>query len=123
MGVWLALNIRELLSNLKACMNFHISIHFQNSGPMLPLALNGHAMVKLGKGQAILGGYHQANIYFMGCSNRNWIISLLNRELSVPKGYLVAIPIPDTISGCITQGNKYLPRKIYMTKYLFYPQI
>ena len=66
-------------------------------------------MVRLGKGQAIFGGrsdsVYQAKIYTMGCSNRNCIISLLNRELSVPKEDFVAIPIPDTISGCITGGK------------------
>ena len=65
-------------------------------------------MVRLGKGQALLGGRtyqdDQAKIYSLTCSNRNCIISLLDRELSVPKGYFVAIPIPDTISGCITGG-------------------
>ena len=67
-------------------------------------------MVRLGKGQAILGGEsngdYQAKIYSLNCSNRNCIISLLDRELSVPKGGFVAIPIPDTISGCITGGKK-----------------
>jgi hypothetical protein len=66
-------------------------------------------MVRLGKGQAILGGLgssdYQAKIYSMTCSNRNCIISLINRELSVPMGDFVAIPIPDTISGCITGGK------------------
>ena len=82
-------------------------------------------MVRIGKGQAILGGsgksvyfqtdfdddddqasdiYH-SKIYSLTCSNRNCIISLLERELSVQKGYFVAIPIPDTISGCITKGK------------------
>ena len=77
------------------------------------MALEYHSMVRLGNGQAILGGLstnnvHQAKIYSMTCSNRNCIISLLNRELSVPKGYFVAIPIPDTISGCITGGKNYI---------------
>ena len=76
---------------------------------MLPIPLVGHSMVNLGKGQAILGGdsggVSQAKIYSMTCSNRNCIISLLNRELSVPKRDFVAIPIPDTISGCITGGK------------------
>ena len=68
-------------------------------------------MVRLGKGQAILGGrqsdgVYQTMIYLMTCSNRNCIISLLNRELSVPKDSFVAIPIPDTISGCVTGGEK-----------------
>ena len=66
-------------------------------------------MVRLGKGQAILGGksnegYH-SKIYSMTCSNRNCIILLLNRELSVPKGIFVAISISDTITGCITKGK------------------
>ena len=73
-------------------------------------------MVRLGKRQAILGGDSdgddQAKIYSIGCSNRNCIISLLDRELSVPKGWFVAIPIPDTISGCITGGKKYFQNKI-----------
>ena len=71
-------------------------------------------MVRLGKGQAIVGGWNNADtlamIYFMTCSNRNCFISLLDRELSVPKALFVAIPIPDTISGCITDGKKYFPK-------------
>ena len=39
------------------------------------------------------------------------MISLLNRELKVPKEYFVAIPIPDTISGCITGGKNYFQKK------------
>ena len=91
-------------------------------------------MVRLGKGQAILGGqsnYYdfQDKIYSMGCSNRNCIISLISRELSVPKGTSVAIPIPDTISGCITGGKKCFQKlnpKIFIVFYLyifFHPQI
>ena len=92
----------------------------------------GHSMVKLGQGQAILGGYsyggnnssgdYQAKIYSMTCSNRNCIISLLTRELSAPKGYFVAIPIPDTISGCITGGKNYFQKKtqnLYMYNQTF----
>ena len=89
---------------------FLIDIFFQTLGPLLPIPLESHSMVKLGKGQAILGGksniVYQSKIYSMSCSNRNCIISSLNRELSVSKGYFVAIPIPDKISGCITGGKK-----------------
>ena len=91
------------------------AIFFQTSGPLLPIPLKDHSMVKLGKGQAILGGLsydlYQAKIYSMTCSNRNCIISLLDRELSVPNRGFVAIPIPDTISGCITGGKKYSQKK------------
>ena len=71
-------------------------------------------MVKLGKGQAIIGGWsidgYQAKIYSMTCSSRNFILSLLDRELTVPKSFFVAIPIPDTISGCISGGKKFFPK-------------
>jgi hypothetical protein len=82
----------------------------------MPIPLTSHSMVRLGNGQAIIGGFSyssggdQAKIYFMDCSNRNCSISLLNIELSVPKGYFVAIPIPDTISGCITQGKNHFQK-------------
>ena len=68
-------------------------------------------MVKLGRGQAILGGYSSSSgwsfkpeIYHMTCSNRNCLISPLNTELSMPRSDYVAIPIPDEIAGCITAG-------------------
>ena len=87
---------------------------FQISGPLLPITLYWHSMVRLGKGQAVLGGRsssdYQAKIYSMTCSNRNCIFTLLNRELSVPKEYFVAIPIPDTISGCLTGGKNYIQK-------------
>ena len=86
-------------------------------------------MVKLGRGQAILGGYtystHQPEIYHMTCSNRNCFISPLNTELSIPRTDYVAIPIPDEMAGCIT-GGKYIskivkisiqPKIIFTLKY------
>ena len=92
-----------------------VSISLQISGPLLPKPLEFHSMVRLGKGQAILGGWsngdYQAKIYSMGCSDRNCIISLLNRELSVPQGDFMAISIPDTISGCITEGKQHFQKK------------
>jgi hypothetical protein len=108
---------------------------YRVEGPLLPIPLKGHKMVRLGKGQAILGGSYiekyQAKIYSMTCSNRNCIISLLDRELSVPRANFVAIPIPDTISLCITGGKNYFMKKknqnqnqnhkLYTTKHLFYP--
>ena len=66
-------------------------------------------MVRLGKGQAILGGRRNSGIatkiYVMNCSNRNCTISLLNRELQVARERFVAIPIPDKLSGCTTGGD------------------
>ena len=64
-------------------------------------------MVPLGFGQAVLGGrgngeYHR-KIYSMTCSDQICMISMLSKELSIPRAYFVAIPIPDSMSGCISQ--------------------
>ena len=121
----------------KSGMPSHINIFtnwryfFQTSGPSLSIALYGHSMAKLGKGQAIFGGRHiayQSKIYSMTCSNRNCIISILDRELSAPKGHFLAIPIPDTISGCITGGNVFFLKKCQKLNFLqqnicFIPQM
>ena len=87
----------------------HIYLFFPTSGPLLPIPLGSHSMVRLGNAQAILGGnsnnVYQSKIYLMTCSNWNCIISLLSRELSVARDDFVAIPIPDSISGCVTGGT------------------
>ena len=67
-------------------------------------------MARIGKGQAILGGYgrlhgRQTKIYSMDCSNKNCTISLLKKELSAARSAFVAIPIPDKLSGCTTEGD------------------
>ena len=77
------------------------------------MVLSGHAMVPLGIGQAIIGGFsygsggYQDKIYLFSCMNRYCSIHQLDQKLSVPKNWFVAIPIPDTLSGCITGGMKY----------------
>ena len=67
-------------------------------------------MVTLGNGLAMIGGYgdgkNQAKIYLLNCMNRNCSISTLTQELSVPRQWFLAIPIPDTIAGCISGGKK-----------------
>ena len=75
------------------------------------MKLDRHAMVQLGIGQAIIGGLSdgygpQAKIHLFNCMNRNCSISTLNQELSVPRQWFLAIPIPDTIAGCISGGKK-----------------
>ena len=69
-----------------------------------------HAMVQLGNGQAIIGGagdgITQAKIHLLNCINRICSISTLSQELSVPRQWFLALPIPDTITGCISQGKK-----------------
>ena len=76
----------------------------------MPLPLYDHSMAQLGKGQAIIGGNsngdYQKKIYFLTCFNKYCSFSLMDMELSGPRSGFVAIPIPDTISGCIT-GGKY----------------
>ena len=80
------------------------------TGPDLPIAIKGHSMVTLGFGQAILGGEsnndaYQSKIYFLTCSKQICMLSTLNKELSVPRSSFVAIPIPDSMSGCIGKSK------------------
>ena len=85
---------------------------YQYLGPNLPIPLQYHSMVPLIHGQAIIGGNSgtgtQINekIYFLTCSNMICTVSTLSQELSVPRHYFVAIPIPDSMSGCISGGKK-----------------
>ena len=66
-------------------------------------------MVALGTGQVILGGFGnssvQSKIYYIACSHQIFTISVLSKELSVPRSYFVAIPIQDSISGCISESK------------------
>ena len=68
-------------------------------------------MVQLGNGQAIIGGYgnglFQDKIHLFSCTNRNCSIHQLDQVLAVPRYEFVAIPIPDTLSGCIAGGKKF----------------
>ena len=69
-------------------------------------------MVQLGNGLAIIGGWvdgygPQGKICLMNCMSRNCSISTLSQELSVPRYWFLAIPIPDTIAGCISGGKKF----------------
>ena len=82
-------------------------------GPNLPVPLDSHSMVPLIHGQAIIGGSSDGNeaqnkIYFLTCSNMICTISTLSQELSVPRYWFVAIPILDSMSGCISGGKKVL---------------
>ena len=74
-----------------------------------------HVMVKLGNGLAIIGGYGnkivQDKIYLFVSMNKNCSIHQLDQVLSLPRYWFVAIPIPDTLSGCITGGKIF--HKIY----------
>ena len=67
-------------------------------------------MVQLGNGQAMIGGSDGYDVYvkihLLSCINRNCSITTLKQELSVPRYWFLAIPIPDTITGCISQGKK-----------------
>ena len=83
------------------------------TGPKLPMSLYRHAMIQLGNRQAIMGGYGNGHfhdkIHLFSCTNRNCSIHQLDQVLSLPREMFVAIPIPDTLSGCITGGKKTYP--------------
>ena len=80
------------------------------SGPDLHVPLIRHSMVPLGNGQVILGGYDdnnvvQSKIYSIKCSQQVWHVTILERELQIPRRRFVAIPIPDQMSGCISESK------------------
>ena len=67
-------------------------------------------MVALGLGQAVLGGkddsgIYRNEIYHFTCYQEDFTISLLEQLLETPRAYFVAIPIPDSISGCISDSK------------------
>ena len=79
-------------------------------------------MVQLGYGQVLFRGvsdydvqtgassnsFHSERnrIFFLTCFSRTCSISMLDQQISLPRSSFVTIPLPDTISGCIT-GGKY----------------
>ena len=107
------------------CIKSKVSLAFINEffyfhlvlilGPDLPISLHKHSMVPLGLGQAILGGrrntfsegnsQYQSKIYHVTCLNHLCDIDTLRKELSVPRELFVAIPVPDCISGCISESK------------------
>ena len=66
-------------------------------------------MVNLGLGQAVLGGYNDNvilnKIYHVTCSQQICKISKLSQELKIPRQSFVAIPVPDSLSGCISESK------------------
>ena len=72
-------------------------------------------MVPLGLGQAIIGGVlyvdydnvHAPNskTFLVSCSQLSCDLKTLQQELSVSRAFFIAIPIPDSISGCISKSK------------------
>ena len=86
-------------------------MQFIIAGPYLPIALKGHCMVSLGLGQALIGGQDsydnfQSMIYHLTCHLEVCIFSTMNQKLSVARAYFLAIPIPDSMSSCISKDGE-----------------
>ena len=95
---------------LRDCQQIEFWLSYIPLGPDLPVPLDGHTTVPLGLGQAILGGLSgftsQKKIYVINCQRRNCFVSTMIQELSFPRSYFVAIPIPDNLAGCVTRGKE-----------------
>ena len=69
-------------------------------------------MVPLELGQAIIGGETDDTstnkIYHLECSQKTCDISKLEAKLSIGRDSFVAIPIPDYLSGCISDGKTFV---------------
>ena len=100
-------NFQKPLSTIIYAPHFFIT-----SGPGLEDALWGHSMVPLGLGQAIIGGKtngeYTTTIYHLECSQKSCDFTKLGAELTTARGSFVAIPMPDFLSGCRTEGKQYL---------------
>ena len=82
--------------------HFFTSFIFVQSGPALPKLLIHHAMVEIGGNLYIFGGYvpdggnYQNEIYKLTCASRNCILTKLEQQMKVARGYLVVIPVDDS---------------------------
>ena len=83
------------------------------AGPELPETLSEHSMVAFGLGQAIIGGKSnfiiRKKISQLECSGGDCEINKI-ADLAIERSMLVAFPIPDFFSGCISQGKEYTLR-------------
>ena len=77
-------------------------------------------MVPLELGQAIIGGETDGTrtnkIYHLECSQEIWDLSKLDAELSMARESFVAIPIPDFLSGCISEGKILTLQQYYESR-------
>ena len=70
-------------------------------------------MVPLGEGgQVIMGGIDseqaiQNKMYLIVCANRTCVLSPMSQELTIHRRGFIVIPIPDAISGCISNGKVF----------------
>ena len=75
-------------------------------------------MVPLGEGQVIMGGMAdfdtidnefviQNKMYLIVCANRTCSLSPMTQELTIHRRGFIVIPIPDAISGCISNGKVF----------------
>ena len=72
-------------------------------------------MVQLGEGQVIMGGVAsidnegaiQNKLYLVVCAHRTCVLSTMAQELTIHRRGFVVIPIPDAISGCISNGKVF----------------
>ena len=73
-------------------------------------------MVPLGEGQVVMGGIAtiidnevaiQNKMYLIVCANRTCLLSQMSQELTIHRRGFIVIPIPDAISGCISNGKVF----------------
>ena len=66
-------------------------------------------MVTLGLALVIIGGKsdndYNKEIYNFECAREICKIIRYASELSISRGWFVAVPLPDIFSGCITEGK------------------
>ena len=83
-------------------------------------------MVSLGNGQAIIGGVGGSGlemskeIYYIMCYDMNCLLNAINQKLSIPRQGLVAIPIPDDLAGCVSEGKDFINNILFQPLFPFF---
>lgn len=78
-------------------------------------------MVSLGNGQAIIGGVGGSGsemskeIYYITCHDMNCLLNTIHQKLSIPRQGLVAIPIPDDLAGCVSEGKDFITNILFQS--------
>ena len=88
---------------------FNIVFLTHCTGPNLPKKLYGHAVIGLENDLLVLGGnsgfWYEKAIHRLSCANADCIWTTMKQALKVRRQYFVAIPIPDSLSGCINESK------------------
>jgi hypothetical protein len=102
-----------------------LEIFYLIAGPKLPKTLIGASLLPSpgGQGVILMGGYHltgyQSSIYTLICDQLGCKWSKMEQQLKIPRNFLVAMLIPDTLTHC--SKDIYIPYPIQKSEKRIFP--